>query len=330
MDEATITCSSCGREVDEALTWCPYCGNEIRAAEPAESAGIASSDPADGGTPGETSPAPAPGFSTATIVTLAVLAAAVAGAALLWFLVLRDGDRGDLSVLDAGPGDCWNSATVASDQLVSLPQVPCDEPHDFEVFAIAELAGGPTAPYPGEEPAFLDGLAVCVEAFEGYVGVPFAESPLDLDVLYPTEASWAEGDREAICSLFPADASVSEGSQRGSDLRLPEAADGFEDAASCSDIADATLGIAQQSIDTLDSYTEEEFDDMIAGGELPPQMLVLAKEETLLMARAAEAGCSLDTVNEMVMARAGGLQAGTSQGQSLADDIAATGYFLTG
>ena len=42
----------------------------------------------------------------------------------------------------------------------------------------------------------------CAEAFAEFVGVDYNESELEINLLYPTGESWAEGDRELVCLVY--------------------------------------------------------------------------------------------------------------------------------
>jgi hypothetical protein len=76
--------------------------------------------------------------------------------------------------------------------------VPCTQPHDAEVFAIAPLPG---QELPAE--AELDRLSVevCTAGFRSYVGVAPHDSPLDFSWWAPTKEAWASGDRMVVCAL---------------------------------------------------------------------------------------------------------------------------------
>ena len=46
------------------------------------------------------------------------------------------------------------------------------------------------------------GTDLCIDQFEGYVGLDYNSSELAVFSIYPTEGSWADGDREIdLCSL---------------------------------------------------------------------------------------------------------------------------------
>lgn len=133
------------------------------------------------------------------------------------------------NVFDLARGDCFDDAPGAEPgggEVSDVPVVPCDRAHDNEVFATLEVPG---EAFPGA--GSLRDLAVdaCVERFRGAVGYPLALTDLDVSALWPTEASWADGDREVVCILARVDGGKLVGSrldlaaQRGQEeFRLQE------------------------------------------------------------------------------------------------------------
>lgn len=92
------------------------------------------------------------------------------------------------SVYDLEVGDCIVPPDTTSDEELvgSVESVDCSEPHDGEVTAVFDLDLD-VDEYPGAD-------RVSELALEG---CPDKSST----VLYPSEESWGEGDREAVCIL---------------------------------------------------------------------------------------------------------------------------------
>ena len=105
------------------------------------------------------------------------------------------------SVFDLAVGDCFQdpSDQAVQDGIRELPVVPCDTPHDNEVFAVVTL---PDGEYPGPEQLQATAEEECVASFEGYVGVPFEQSQFSGFPIPPSQESWEGGDRELLCTLF--------------------------------------------------------------------------------------------------------------------------------
>jgi hypothetical protein len=116
---------------------------------------------------------------TTSLVALALVAAACGGNAF------------ELEV-----GQCLDQP--AAEQVVDVELVDCSEPHDLEVYQIADLPDQPFDPDAVDASSF----EICLEAFDGFVGTPYAESELDIYYLIPTEQSWSDGDREVVCAVY--------------------------------------------------------------------------------------------------------------------------------
>lgn len=105
-----------------------------------------------------------------------------------------DGD----DVFSIAVGDCLNDAGV-SDEVTTLPIVECAEPHDSEVFA--RLVSSEAA-FPGAEDLENTLVAFCRgDAFTEFIGIPFVESRYATRGYHPTIESWANGDRELLCTV---------------------------------------------------------------------------------------------------------------------------------
>jgi hypothetical protein len=95
-------------------------------------------------------------------------------------------------------GECLQVSELGS-QVESLPTVSCDEPHEGEVYAVFDL----------DMDGDYDANAVieaseqeCLARFDTFVGMPYADSELDIFYLYPLADGWAGGDRETLCAVI--------------------------------------------------------------------------------------------------------------------------------
>jgi DNA-binding SARP family transcriptional activator len=104
-------------------------------------------------------------------------------------------------------GDCLNVLTrlvppVPGATAARLPetvlQVPCDGPHEQEVYHLFRVAPGP---YPGEEQMRTFAIEQCSAQFQNYVGVSADESELDFFYVYPDQYTWELGYPQGGCSL---------------------------------------------------------------------------------------------------------------------------------
>ena len=71
------------------------------------------------------------------------------------------------------------------------------------------------AAFPGREATTQSAAERCIAEFEGFVGLSYPESDLDIFPITPTLESWGEGDRVVFCALYALDLSKLTGSMRG-------------------------------------------------------------------------------------------------------------------
>lgn len=108
-------------------------------------------------------------------------------------------------VFDVGLGDCISNFN-AEEQISELTVIPCEQEHDQEVFAVFEV---PDGDFPGSETFQTQVESDCVGEFETFVGMAYNESALEIQWLEPTEESWAQGDRELVCTVLDPSGPVS-------------------------------------------------------------------------------------------------------------------------
>jgi hypothetical protein len=101
-------------------------------------------------------------------------------------------------------GDCLDDAAAGS-TTATATIVPCTDPHDSEAYADITLTGDA---YPGLGAVQTRAQAGCRgEAFADFIGIASDDSTLQVSYYYPTEASWADGDRTVTCTVFAVDQS---------------------------------------------------------------------------------------------------------------------------
>ena len=99
---------------------------------------------------------------------------------------------GSLDAFDIQQGDCLDLPDSDED-VAEVQAVPCDEPHEGEVYALPTLAAGPDAPFPDEVSLIEQSGDACYRAFEPFVGQPYDLSSLDFRLLNPSQDSWGRG-----------------------------------------------------------------------------------------------------------------------------------------
>src|SRR5690606_17849935 len=127
------------------------------------------------------------------------LALVLAAAAALAGCSSLDGDSDATSVFDLTPGSCVlaPSHEDVAVELSEVTTVPCEQPHELEVFALVDFPeqGGSGATqagstFPGDAMLkdFADGA--CAAEFATYVGIDYRDSELFFTYLVPSARSW--------------------------------------------------------------------------------------------------------------------------------------------
>ena len=104
----------------------------------------------------------------------------------------------ETSVFDIEAGDCFS---VDSDQFDTVVVVNCEQPHEYEAFHVFDHEAGPDEPYPGDDVLFDFADTECQPPFEEYVGHEYQTSIWFITSITPSEDTWADGDREIVCTL---------------------------------------------------------------------------------------------------------------------------------
>ena len=147
--------------------------------------------------------------SAAALVLLALATAALSGCSIINGVfgggqatrdesgeVVEGNEQTDVFTLRVG--DCGN--VPENNEVVStLPTVPCSEPHDFEIYLSHIMS---QVDYPGEDAIAAEADEVCLAAFPDFIGIPYDDSQYYFSYYYPTEGSWAGGDREILCLVY--------------------------------------------------------------------------------------------------------------------------------
>lgn len=127
------------------------------------------------------------------LLAVACAILALSGCSLLGVEVPEGDDVFSLVV-----SDCLADADVP-DEVTTVRVVDCTAPHDSEIFARTEADDDA---FPGDEVLEARLVEFCRgDAFTDFVGIPFAESRYSTRGYYPTAESWANGDRELLCTI---------------------------------------------------------------------------------------------------------------------------------
>lgn len=124
------------------------------------------------------------------------LAVAIGGLSIVTML-FAIGQKSSLQVV---VGDCFSL-----DRMVSIEEVatiPCQLPHDIEVYAVFEDRAPPGSAYPGIDVVHKRVRVVCEQLYAGYVGVPWSfEAPTGINTFVPEESYWRLNIRTEFCGI---------------------------------------------------------------------------------------------------------------------------------
>lgn len=136
----------------------------------------------------------------APFVAVAALGALLSGCSVLQGIIGgTDIPEGETDAFAIEIGDCLNDAEIST-EVSSVPLVECSEPHDSEVYALTDTT---TADFPGDAALSAELDAFCQgEAFTEFVGIPYADSMYNTSGYFPSDESWAAGDRELLCTIY--------------------------------------------------------------------------------------------------------------------------------
>ena len=210
-------CGECAAENDGSASACRSCGagRDSRAAQ--QGATLAWIPAPAGPEPSSTGTASSP-RTARRVGAAALVAVVVIVAAAGWFAATRGSSAPAASavpaVADIPVGTCYNQPTAAPGAAGGyVTTVPCAISHTYEMFytgALPDLGGAPRA---GDLLSWIHDN--CDPAFASYVGVPVSQSRLDEYLQFPSDESWAAGDRAATCSLGSKDHAPITGSMQG-------------------------------------------------------------------------------------------------------------------
>jgi len=111
-------------------------------------------------------------------------------------------------------GDCVN----VYDELDVITRVPCEEPHEREVFHAEQHPAPHGEPYPGDREMQRYALSVCYAQFEAFAGTLYEVSRLDIGAITPNKTNFEDSKaryRGITCYVQDASRAPLVGSMRG-------------------------------------------------------------------------------------------------------------------
>lgn len=123
---------------------------------------------------------------------------------------------GSIDAFSLQEGDCFDDSDGFSDQVDSLPGVPCADPHDNEVYAVIPVD---LPEFPGDDAMGDLAHEKCLTKFTAFVGKEYESSALDIYTLFPSKESWSrQNDREVVCAVYDMELEKLVGSVKGRGL----------------------------------------------------------------------------------------------------------------
>lgn len=111
-------------------------------------------------------------------------------------------------------GDCVN----VYDDLDVITRVPCDQPHDREVFHTEQHPAPHGEPYPGDREMQRYALSVCYAQFQAFAGTLYEVSRLDIGAITPNKTNFEDNKaryRGITCYVHDTSRAPLVGSMRG-------------------------------------------------------------------------------------------------------------------
>jgi hypothetical protein len=117
-------------------------------------------------------------------------------------------------------GDCTGPVDLTGASISSLPAIPCDQAHYYEVHASLPLTG---EAFPGTETLAEQAASACGPSFIDYVGVAPEYGRYTSAYIAPDEAAWAVPENRVITCLVGSAEGGLFGSAKGDYLVFPKA-----------------------------------------------------------------------------------------------------------
>lgn len=124
-------------------------------------------------------------------IVAVVLIVVIAAVVLVVYLVVG---RGTVTATEVKMGDCLSEIPDSS-RVLTVKTVGCDQVHAGEVFAVLTM---PDGDFPGDA-AVQEYSNRCSPALAAYAPAAMSDDTVQLYVLYPTDKTWAQGDRAVTC-----------------------------------------------------------------------------------------------------------------------------------
>ena len=102
------------------------------------------------------------------------------------------------------PGDCFDNPTPTpgqAQQLTSVVQTPCTQPHNAQIFASFKVSGSLLS-YPGDAKMRSLAASGCNARVTASLDSAKITNSMTIRLLFPLEGSWVDGQRTISCIIF--------------------------------------------------------------------------------------------------------------------------------
>ena len=104
---------------------------------------------------------------------------------------------GTVTLTSLKKGDCLNTDKIQDGvEFSTVPAVPCNQPHDAEIYAIFPLTG---STWPGNAKAASLAQAGCLSRMKTFLPSKSAQAKYDIYFIHPAESGWLHGERNVSC-----------------------------------------------------------------------------------------------------------------------------------
>ncbi len=131
---------------------------------------------------------------------MAIAGLALSGAWTLGFVALIViavvTDDGSVRATRLQVGDCIETMPADNARVVRMPKVSCTTPHEGEVYDQIRVV---ESTFPGQPALESEYQARCRLSLMSYAPNAASGSDVGIYLLYPTQATWDNGDRDVVC-----------------------------------------------------------------------------------------------------------------------------------
>lgn len=105
-------------------------------------------------------------------------------------------DDGSVRATHLQVGDCIETMPADNARVVRMPKVSCTTPHEGEVYDQIRVV---EANFPGQQALENEYQSRCRLSLMSYAPNAASGSDVGIYLLYPTQATWDNGDRDVVC-----------------------------------------------------------------------------------------------------------------------------------